>query len=210
MTDTDASPRRTRAKRGDGEKLYEQILDVADRLLLETGDEEAVSIRAVADAAGITPPSIYLHFKDKNELLFAVCEKHFARFDEMMEQAGSTSDDPLESLILRGHAYVRFGLENPEHYRIMFMRKPENTAAGFQDEMLRRMAAFDHLVASVHRCVEARLLQGDPLELSLALWAGMHGITSLLLSKPDFPWPDRERIVDRVLQILVRGARTTP
>jgi hypothetical protein len=74
--------------------------------------------------------------------------------------------------------------------------------------MLRRMAAFDHLVASIHRCVEAGVLQGDPLELSLALWAGVHGITSLLISKPDFPWPDRERIVDFVLETLVRGSRT--
>jgi AcrR family transcriptional regulator len=206
LTSAEVAQRRSRAKRGEGDKLREQILDAADRLLLETGDEDAVSIRAVADAVGVTPPSIYLHFKDKDELLFAVCEKQFARFDEVIEQASSESDDPFESLMLRGRAYVQFGLENPEHYRIMFMRKPENTPAGYQDEILRNMGAFDHLVAAVHRCVETGVLHGDPFDLSIALWAAVHGITSLLLSKPDFPWPNRETMVDRVLSILVRGA----
>src|SRR6266540_4850124 len=78
---TSSSPRRTRARRGEGEKLREQILEVAERLLVETVDEEAVTIRAVADAVGVTPPSVYLHFADKDELLFAICERHFAQLD---------------------------------------------------------------------------------------------------------------------------------
>ena len=69
-----ASPRRARARRGEGPRLREEILAAATRLLAETGDEEAVSIRAVAEAVGVTPPSIYLHFADKTELIFAVCE----------------------------------------------------------------------------------------------------------------------------------------
>ena len=103
----------------------------AERLLVETGDEEAVSIRAVADAVGVTPPSIYLHFADKNELMFAVCERQFERLDREMEGAAAKSDDPLESLRLRGKAYVRFGLENPEQYRILFMGKSKATPEDF-------------------------------------------------------------------------------
>src|SRR6266571_1260433 len=98
--------RRRRAPRGQGERLGEEILAAAERLLVETGDEEAVSIRAVADAVGVTPPSIYLHFADKNELMFAVCERQFERLDREMEAAAAMSDDPLESLRLRGKAYV--------------------------------------------------------------------------------------------------------
>jgi len=65
--------RRRRAPRGQGRKLREEILAAAERLLRETGDQEAVSIRAVADAVGVTPPSIYLHFADKTDLIFAIC-----------------------------------------------------------------------------------------------------------------------------------------
>jgi AcrR family transcriptional regulator len=72
-----------------------------------------VSIRAIADAVGVTPPSIYLHFPDKESLILAVCERHFDVFDSVIEQAGR-SNDPVESLRRRGRAYVRFGVENPE------------------------------------------------------------------------------------------------
>src|SRR5205823_414405 len=118
------SPRRRRARRGEGDRLRDQIIEAVERLLVQTGDEEAVTIRAVADAVGVTPPSVYLHFADKDEMLFAVCERLFAELDRITQEAASGSEDPLESLVLRGRAYIRFGVEHPEQYRILFMGKP--------------------------------------------------------------------------------------
>jgi len=197
--------RRTRARRGEGERLREQILVAAERLLVQTGDEEAVTIRAVADAVGVTPPSVYLHFDDKDELLFAICERHFAQLDRVTEEAAAGSSDLLESLALRGKAYIRFGIEHPEQYRILFMRKPSHTPEGFQVDRLRDAAAFDHLVEHVSKCVQAGLIQGDPLTVSLGLWASVHGLTSLLISKPDFPWPNVDAISDHVCRTAIRG-----
>jgi AcrR family transcriptional regulator len=200
------TPKRPRARRGEGDKLREPILAAAEELLIRTGNAEAVSIRAVADAVGVTPPSIYMHFADKTDLLFAVCEKHFQKFDEFLEEAGSASDDPLESLFLRGRAYVRFGLENPEHYRILFMTKPTLTPERFQDEgLIERMAAFQHLIDAVDRCIRAGAFDGDPLELSLLFWSYAHGLTSLLISKPDFPWPDIDRLIERTFRLPISG-----
>lgn len=201
-----ASPKRPRARRGEGEKLRELILDAAEELLIRTGSVEAVSIRAVADLVGVTSPSIYMHFADKNDLIFAVCEKHFQKFDEFLEEAGSASDDPLESLFLRGRAYVHFGLQNPEHYRILFMTKPALTPERFQDEgMIERMAAFQHLIEAVDRCIRAGAFAGDPLELSVLFWSYAHGLTSLLITKPDFPWPDVERLIERSFRLPISG-----
>jgi len=76
---------RTRARRGEGDLLRDEILTAAERLLVETGNEDSVSIRAIAEAVGVTPPSIYLHFPDKETLLFAVCERQFAIFREALE-----------------------------------------------------------------------------------------------------------------------------
>lgn len=200
-----AAPRRTRARRGEGEKLREQILEAAERLLIQTRDEEAVTIRAVADAVGVTSPSVYLHFADKDELLFAICERQFAQLDRATEEAAAGSDDLLESLALRGKAYVRFGIEHPEQYRILFMRKPTHTPEAFQVEQLRDAASFGHLVEHVSRCVEAGVIEGDPLLVSLGLWAAVHGITSLLITKPDFPWPDVEMVIDHVCRTQIQG-----
>jgi AcrR family transcriptional regulator len=203
--------RRRRARRGQGDRLREEILEAAERLLVETGDEEAVSIRSVAEAVGVTPPSIYLHFADKNELMFAVCERQFVRLDRVLEEAAAGSDDPLESLRLRGRAYVRFGLENPEHYRILFMGKPKSEPEGFDAERLRNMASFDHLVDAVRRCMDAGAIpRQEPVFVALGLWAVVHGLTSLLISKPDFPWPNADALADHLCAVQVAGLGRMP
>lgn len=205
-TRQEASPRRTRARRGEGEKLREQILDAASRLLVETGDEDAVSIRAVAEAVGVTPPSIYLHFADKTELIFAICERYFDELDRMSEAAAGASDDAIESMILRGRAYIRFGLENPEPYRVIFMRKPTDTPLPWQYEKIVTSSAFGHLVQAVTAAIASGRFEGDPMLVSISLWASVHGITSLLISKPGFPWPEIDAMIDEVLHRALFGA----
>ena len=206
----EAPTKRPRAKRGEGEKLRTQILEAANDLLLETGDQEAVSIRAVAERVGVTPPSIYMHFADKNELLFAVCEQHFDELDRVIQEATQGIKDPLEALQQGGRAYVRFGLENPEQYRILFMSKPAAAPDGFQEERLKGSSAFDHLVQMVEAAVSAGVLAGDPITVAICLWVSVHGLTSLLLSHPNFPWPERERLIDAVLAAPVFGLVAQP
>jgi AcrR family transcriptional regulator len=205
MAGETSPPRRQRARRGEGDKLRAQIIEAVERLLIETGDEQAVTIKAVADAVGVTPPSVYLHFADKDDMLFAVCERHFAELDRVSQAAAAGSDDPLESLALRGRAYIRFGVEHPEQYRILFMGKPSRTPQNFDLERLGDAAAFGHLLEHVNTCVQAELIAGDPLQVSLVLWAGVHGLTSLLISKPEFPWPEVDEIAGRLCRALVYG-----
>jgi AcrR family transcriptional regulator len=198
--------RRARARRGQGERLRAEILAAAERLLIATDDEDAVSIRAIADAVGVTPPSIYLHFADKTELLVAVCAEHFGRFDRLMEEAAAGVDDPLEGLRARGRAYVRFGVDHPEHYRILFMTRPgAGRPASGGRTALPGMTTFTHLVDVVRGCMEGGALPaGDPFLAATGLWVGVHGITSLLISRPDFPWPDVDRLVDQLVDGFAR------
>lgn len=196
--------RRGRSKRGDGEKLRRQILDATERLLVKTGDENAVSIRAVAEAVGKTPPAIYLHFADKDELIREVCARRFEEFDRVIEEAGARSDDPLESLRLRGEAYVRFGIEHPEHYKVLMMTARPMPGEGDFD--ITGMAAFEHLVAAVQRCIDKGVFAGghDALRISLSLWSAVHGITALLITLPKFEWMAGGKSgVDEVIELLL-------
>ncbi|HEV8648725.1 MAG TPA: TetR/AcrR family transcriptional regulator [Actinomycetes bacterium] len=204
-----ASPRRHRARRGEGERLRAEILDAATRLLFETGDGSAVSIRAIAKAVGVTTPSIYLHFADKDELLWAVCEEQFRKLDETCEEAAAGSSDPLDSLRLRGHAYVRFGLDNAEAYRILFMGRGDEMPEEAALHAVQESAAFSHLVEAVQRCMDAGAIRReDPFVVAFGLWALVHGVTSLLISLPSFPWPQRpEELVDQLLVHHVGGLR---
>jgi len=204
---TPAPARRRRARRGQGERLREEILAATERLLIWTGDMEQVSIRAVADEVGVTPPSIYLHFADKLELVFAVCEKHFASFDRILEEAAAGSLDPVESLRLRARAYVRFGLEHPEEYRILFMSKPAQTPEGWSNERLMGNAAFGHLVEAVQRASDqGTIAPGNPVLIASGLWAVVHGITSLLIANRGLAWPVDE-LVDDVVGTHLAGLR---
>jgi AcrR family transcriptional regulator len=185
--------------------LRADLLAATERLMIETGRADAVSIRAIADAVGVTPPSIYLHFPDKEALILAVCERHFEVFDAVIEDAGRSTDDPVESLRRRGRAYVRFGLENPEPYRILFMTRTES--AQRSDVVVGAGArAFQHLVDAVQRCIDGGAFRPvDPVLAATGVWTAVHGITTLPISMPDFPWPDVDTLVDHVTDIQIRG-----
>lgn len=198
---------RPRARKGEGDRLREEILRATERLLIKTGDQEAVSVRAIAQAVGVTPPSIYLHFSDKTELIFAVCTRHFLALDAAIEEAAAQATDPLDELRARGRAYVRFGLDHPEQYRILFMSKPSAKPEQWSAEQMADNAAFTHHLDAVRRAADADGLAPD-VDVSLVaigLWAAVHGIVSLLIAQPDFPWPDADDLVDHMLSTQARG-----
>ncbi len=202
--------RRRRAPRGSGEQLREEILDAATGLLLETGDAKAVSIRSVAQRVGVTPPSIYLHFADKDALLDAVCVRYFEKLDEQMQAvAAAAGPSPVEVLRAQGLAYVRFALETPELYRIATMG--EGHPGSDVDMMLNSSAFRAHAGrgGGVDRR-EGIYPPGDPTTLALELWTAAHGVAALLISRPYLPWGDVEDFANRVLQRRVlrpRGVR---
>jgi AcrR family transcriptional regulator len=194
----DVTITRARSRKGEGEQLRTDILEAAERLLLETGSEDAVSIRAVADATGVTPPSIYRHFTDKQHLLFEVCARQFDRLDDVITAACEGIDDPLDAMRARGRAYVQFGVDHPEHYRIMFMGPAYATPAHWND--LLTSGSFAHLIDGLRAVAEAGYVRvASEAELqatALHVWANIHGLTSLLVARPNMPWPDLDRFVD--------------
>lgn len=201
------STSRTRARKGEGDKLRERLLEAAEELLVQAGHPDNVSVRAIAAAAQCTPPSIYLHFADKDDLLMAACERRFAELDRFAQDAAEGSDEPLESLRLRGRAYIRFGIDHPQHYRLLMMTVHEKSLEELDWESSAGVKAFMNLVGGVQRCIDAGSLPAEPpaFDTALGLWATMHGITSLLITFPNFEWGDRERLIDHLLDVHVEG-----
>jgi AcrR family transcriptional regulator len=198
--------RRRRARRGEGELLHTEILAAARDLLAATGSETAVSIRAVADRVGVTPPSIYLHFPDKESLLEAVCAEVFTQLDVAMEEAARTADTPFAALRERGLAYVRFALANPEQYRLVLMRRGELDIGPGDIEELAAQGAFAHLIDSVRECQRIGIFvaDDDPVQLALSCWAAAHGVAALIIA---YPWlgSDAETLLTRVIEGMGLG-----
>jgi len=195
--------RRRRAPRGFGDQLRDEILDAATDLLLETGDAKAVSIRSVSQRVGVTSPSIYLHFADKDALLDAVCVRYFEKLDEEMQAVAGAYSSPIEMLRAQGLAYLRFALKTPVLYRIATMGHGN---PGSDVDVALNSSAFGHLRASVQALIaEGIYPPGDPITFALELWTAVHGIAAMLISRPYLPWGDIEEFADRLMRSVCCG-----
>jgi AcrR family transcriptional regulator len=195
--------RRRRAPRGSGDLLRDEILDAATELLLDTGHAKSVSIRSVAERVGVTPPSIYLHFQDKDALLDAVCARYFEKLDDEMQRVAGLQSSTVEVLRAQGLAYVRFATENPELYRIATMG--EWRSDSHVDSAL-ASSAFKHMSAAVEVMMDEGIFpRGDAAAVALELWSAAHGAASLLIAKPHLPFGDAQAFTDRVLRAVFIG-----
>jgi AcrR family transcriptional regulator len=195
--------KRRRAARGSGEHLREEILDATTDLLTQTGHAKDVSIRSVAQRVGVTPPSIYLHFADKDALLDAVCARYFEALDEVMQQVIRDQPSTIDRLRAQGLAYIRFARQNPELYRIATMGEGR---PGSDVDMTLNSSAFVHMRASVESLMEeGSYPTGDPTMAALELWTAAHGVAALAISRPYLPFGDVDEFADRVMRSACCG-----
>ncbi|MBZ5720689.1 MAG: TetR/AcrR family transcriptional regulator [Acidobacteriia bacterium] len=188
-------------------ELKTQILEAARQIFVRDGYEN-FSMRKLAQRIEYSPGSIYLHFKSKEELFESLVEESFERLLKVVAgiQNGHAKQDPVESLKKGLRAYVDFGLRNPNDYRFAFMlRRP------VQKRPYRVHPVFGVLRHMVGRCVEEQRFRAVDVEsTSQALWAAIHGITSLLIQRPTFPWVGRKELIDQVINNAVDGLAVMP
>ncbi len=195
--------RRSRNPQGEGARLRQELMAAADRLLLRTGDEAGLTLRAVAREAGVAAPSVYLHFASKDELLRAVMLEHFAGFRRALGTSVAAADGPAAKLRAGCLAYCRFAVEQPGAYRVMF----GNTRSGFAGEGWEDLPGTDTF-AILADGIAANMASGtarpgDPQRVATQVWAALHGIVTLRWAVPMFPWPPVEELVDAILAGLV-------
>lgn len=190
--------------------LRQEILDAASELFVKDGYEN-VSMRRIADKIEYSPTTIYLYFKDKAELLEQVCQETFSRLSLVLARIQQQPGDPVERLKRGLVAYIKFGLENPHHYRATFMMPVPD---GFDEEKYHQpdspgMQAFDFLRRCVSDCVSAGRFRKVDVELvSQTFWAGIHGLTALLITHRHFPWVEREQVIHSMVDTMVEGVST--
>ncbi|MFH8446090.1 TetR/AcrR family transcriptional regulator [Streptomyces sp. NPDC018026] len=191
--------RRIRARRGEGGRLYGEILEAAEALLDASG-EDAVTIRAVAQRVGVSNPAVYLHFADRPALLRTVSLRVWDRLDEYMADTGPAAADPFTDLNNRCAAYIRFGLDHPLRYRLV--------ASGPATEATAQVAnaCFRSMRHAVRRCAGDGAEDAAVTALTRAVCACLHGAVSLLLLQPTSAWPrDRGGYAQDVAALATRG-----
>ena len=190
----------------DKENLRQEIMDAAREMFVEEGYAN-VSMRKIADKIGYSATTIYLYFKDKNDLLHQICEQTFARLAANIKAINLLSDNPMEKLRSGLREYIHFGLKHPSQYEIVFIT-PLPIEAETEFEESNGRVAFDTLRTVITECVSANLLKHNDVELlSQTLWAGIHGVTSLLIQHSGFPFVERERLIDSMIDTLISGIK---
>jgi AcrR family transcriptional regulator len=195
---------RRRNRRGEGGRLREEIVDAASELLEQSGNEAAVTLRAVAREIGISAPSIYPHFANREEIVSAVLSRAFDALLARLRVVAESEPDPVARLRALAHAYVAFAAEQPHRYRILFERhRPPGTTTIKKSETVEQLLGADALAVmldAVRDCIAAGASTApSPLTATIELWVALHGYVTLRVSSPEFPWPDTDDLLDDLI-----------
>jgi AcrR family transcriptional regulator len=185
-----------------------KILETAKQIFIEEGFEKA-SIRAIADRIEYSPATIYLYFKDKNELFFSLHEMGFEKLILEMTNAIEGINDPVEELRVRGFAYMKFAFQNPEMYDLMFIQNAPMESMKDSEVWTCGHRCFTLMCETIERCMESKAIRINNLYIAaMSIWSFMHGLVSLKIRNrfQKFEGVELEELmngsVDQMVQLL--------
>jgi AcrR family transcriptional regulator len=193
--------RHLRNPRGEGDRLRQELVTAADRLLRGGKTIESLSLRAVAREVGIAATSVYLHFPDKASLLLAVYQRHFADLEQALSRAIAEKNEPAARLRAMTLAYCQFAADYPDTYQVLFTMPAATPASGTPGP---GTAILEIVRLVIAECMDAGLVHsGDPYEVALCLWAALHGLITLRAARPQVPWPKPDALIDALLATML-------
>jgi AcrR family transcriptional regulator len=189
------------------EEFRKEILDSAREIFTQDG-YDGFSMRKLAEKIDYSPTTIYLYFKNKDDLLFAICEEFFENFFDELNLIRSVSQDPVETLRQAFLYLIDFGLKNPNQYKVIFFSK--SGVYGTHEEFVQRESmarnvyfAFKEMVLD---CIDAgRFREPDEDVITQALAIASHGLVTMMLYRPDNLQGKKDVIARSVVGALLRG-----
>jgi AcrR family transcriptional regulator len=204
-----------RKPRGRGHERHEEILQAAKKLFIEHG-VDTVSTRRIASEVGISQTALYVYFPTKDAILDALCDDCFKKLTLLFQtdlQQGRNWTDRLRRIM---KTYVRFGLDHPDEYRLSFMTPNAHQAeqvfnfdAPIEEQDIGTQC-FLMLLHAVQEFLTENALVQDHYAATQCLWAGGHGLVSLMITLPNFPWSEREALIHSVSTMLLNGIANKP
>jgi len=198
--------RSARKAKGDGHLRRAEILKAAEVIFVAEGYEGA-TIRKIAEEVGVSSTALYMHFSDKDQILTEICTR---AMEELLAINSEISARPIAAVSrvrMMLEAYVRFALENPNAYRLVFCsaalaRSPHRQSATKRigEECFARFSGVVREIAA-----EGRLKTGDTATVAQVLWAACHGMVALVITRPSFEWPPSETFMQVMIDGLLHG-----
>jgi AcrR family transcriptional regulator len=200
------SAKSARKAKGDGHLRRAEILHAAERIFVRDGYQGA-TIRKIADEVGVSSTALYMHFRDKDEILLEICEGAIAALLAANTEIAGRPIDAVSRVRLMLEAYMRFGLENPNTYQLAFCSRQEEAvqdkAMVAEDLAHRCYETFKGAVADI--AAEGRLRFGDVSSAAQTLWCACHGLVALRIGRPNVEWEADDTLISVLLDSLFQG-----
>ncbi len=200
-----ATRRSTRKAKGDGYLRRAEILEAAERIFVAEGYDGA-TIRKIADEVGVSSTALYMHFPDKSAILLEICERVFETLLERNREIAAKPIDAVERTRMMLDAYMRWGLEHPNAYQLVYSVPrpsgawPIDAESGAPAECY---VVFSGVVREI--AAEGRLRNGTADSAAQVLWMACHGVVALVAARPNFSWASRDELIALTLDGLMNG-----
>ncbi|WP_312166263.1 TetR/AcrR family transcriptional regulator [Phenylobacterium sp.] len=207
MTIAVTTRRSARKPKGDGHLRRAEILEAAERIFVAEGYEGA-TIRKIADEVGVSSTALYMHFPDKSCILLEICQGTIRNLLERNAEIAAKPMDATNRVKLMLDAYMRWGLEHPNAYELVFCNVArlaavigeEETTASLGDQCYQ---VFSGVVREI--AAEGRLRTGTADSAAQALWTSCHGLVSMMIARPNFEWAPTDDLIQVTLDGLMHG-----
>lgn len=201
-------------RKRESSEIKKEIIDAARQLFLEEGYQH-VSMRKIASKIGYTPTTIYIYFKNKEEILLHLLEEGYSLFYHELKIAYDRSFDQSHEIKLLSmcEAYIYFGLKQPDYYNIIFTKNLETNTSRIENS--NRFNGFLLLNTVVKGFIQENTfieksqesIHSD-MNMSHTIWASLHGLTSLLITFPQFDWGEQNRLIQFHIRTIIQGIKS--
>jgi AcrR family transcriptional regulator len=195
-------------KKREKENTRRLILEAAVRLFLNEGFEK-VTMRRIAEEIEYSPATLYLYYKDKNEILHALYNEGFEELYTRQKTIVSI-EDPIARLRRHAEIYISFALEFPELYDLMFMMKAPLKGVKAAEEEDVGIRSYGLLRQNIKDCMDAGYFKGSEEEtVSLAMWSFVHGMASLIIRQRPGMMPEEnmKAIINKAIDFIISTAQ---
>ena len=199
------APKSARKAKGDGHLRRAEILQAAELIFVRDGYKGA-TIRKIADEVGVSSTALYMYFHDRDQIIVEICEGAITKLLSGNTEIASRPIDAVSRVRLMMEAYMRFGLANPNAYRLVFAMRskiPPGSAEVLRELGVRTYERFRAAVSEV--AAENRLRNADAEAASQVLWAACHGVVALRLTDMRYPWGPADAMISTMLDSLFQG-----
>jgi AcrR family transcriptional regulator len=194
-----------RKAKGDGHLRRAEILEAAERIFVVEGYEGA-TIRKIADEVGVSSTALYMHFRDKDEILHEICLQSMQALLQQNSEIAARPVDAVTRVRLMLEAYVAMGLGHPNAYWLIYCSPPRPGATSTPataEIAAQTYARYSGVVREI--AAAGRLRIGDVDSAAQALWAACHGLVTLMIARPKIEWAPAGELTKLTVEGLLHG-----